>query len=178
MKNERKELIEKLNESVDKEITICARKDHVMKTIVNGLQRVKSHKNYTKRVLDAVRAQLEVEFVGKFPLDGLVVTSSGYGDQNLRVWGIAGLTYDEHIYLSWNLPKTWESEESRGLSWYDRVMEQVNRYDFEKRAASFRAFKDTIPALVDLEIQIDALKAKAGKLNPGFSLVKNILKNV
>lgn len=111
-----------IRKSVEERLVSLREKVRVVKAIRKGVDKVKHHAKFTRRVQDAVKAALVEEFGGN--PDSILVSSGGYSLYNLNVWGVGGLRYDNRLVLGFNLIRphdganapTWQEELEKNLA--------------------------------------------------------------
>jgi hypothetical protein len=171
MKSNKKDMIEALTKHADDRIAKYRTQARLIKAIGFGLDKVRHHKQYTKRVVDAVKAAI----IEEYPEceESLVVSTYGYTGNSLRIWGVPGITYDDSLRLQWHLD-----------DWVKGLEEDMARYRCDQWIGEMQALKNHVPMLVDGELKVRALReeivsmAQAVNSKPLPFFAKEIIPNV
>lgn len=177
-------IAQKIRDGADQQIAQHLKQQKIIDAIRAGVDKVKHHQNYTKRVLDAVKAELQKAF----PEDqNIVVSDHGYAGLNLRVWNVAGLDYNNCIDIAGYLSvyRIVDGERKQiPQSWNDALIEGLGRYDTPRWIASLQELKQNADEIAAAEQRIQALRDEASAMAKNYgtygfpSFVKEIAPNV
>jgi hypothetical protein len=141
----------------------------ITKAIRVGINATKHHTKYTSRVQDAIAKAVRAEF-GLQDVDPKTGKAGVFyfGNGAIRIWGVAGLSYDDPVYMLWNWPSRWSSAEKQAEHWSAPILAECVRVDMTDYLERHAAEEAIMPQLLRLEDSIAsavfAARAEARRL--------------